>query len=431
MKAHIRYTEKLSGYLDPPSSKNYTTRYLLAAALADGESLVHLPAVSDDADAMVRGLRAYGAEIDRVPGERTLRVRGFGGAPRSPGVIDPGNAGAVLRMLMGVGALVPEVRFRTDFGESLGARPHGDLLQALEQLGLHTRSAGGCLPVTLRGGPVQGGRVWVSGARSSQFLSSLLFVAPLLEGGLEIEVRHGLVSRPPVRTSLEVMRQAGIHVEAAEDLLHFQVPGQQCYRAQEYWVNGDYPSAAAILAAGAVTGGTLTVGRLFEDCQGERAVVSVLRDMGAAIEYDGREARLLGPARLRGVELDGDTATDMVLAMLAVAAFAEGESRFYGVENLRLKECDRIAVPVLELSRLGVDCTEGRGEIRVRGHPSGYEGGLEIGTHQDHRVAQMLTIVGLRCRQGLCVLDAETVAKSYPRFFDDLIGLGACIELEK
>jgi 3-phosphoshikimate 1-carboxyvinyltransferase len=431
MKARIRYTDKLSGSLDPPSSKNYTTRYLLAAALAQGESVVHFPAISEDAEAMLRGLRACGASISPLDNGRSLRVIGFAGRPRITEVINPGNAGAVARLLMGVGALVPEARFETHHHESLGVRPQGDLLSALAQLGVQSESANGCLPVALRGGPARGGRVWVSGARSSQYLSSLLFVAPLLPAGLEIEVRNGLVSKPVVRTTLEVMRQAGIDVEAAEDLLHFCVPGGQTYRAQEYWVNGDYPSSAAILAAGAVTASALTITRLFEDCQGERAIVPLLREMGADVEYDGQEVRLRGHGGLRGVAFDGDKATDMVLAAMAMAAYAQGETRLYGIGNLRLKECDRIAVPAHELGKIGVDCTEGRGEMSIRGCPEGYEGGIEVDTHHDHRVAQMLAIVGLRCRRGLVLRDAENVAKSYPDFFGDLTSLGAALELEQ
>ncbi len=431
MNAHVYRTDRLSGVLDAPPSKNYTTRYLLAAALAEGESIVHRPAASDDAAAMIAGLRAYGARIEPLPGRDALRIRGFGGRPASPGVIDPGNAGAVLRLLMGVGALVPAARFETRFAASLGQRPHGDLLEALEQLGIATESAGGRLPVTLRGGPVQGGSVRVNGHRSSQFVSALLFVAPLLPLGLDIEVCQGLVSAPLVRTTLEVMRSAGIQVEAAADLRRFRVPGGQSYRSGEYWVNGDYPSSAAILAAAAVVGGEVTVRRLGADSQGERAVIEVLAAMGVEVGYDGQQVSVRGGAELRGIEFDGDRATDMVLAMLAVAAYAAGPSRFYGIANLRLKECDRIAVPVQELGRIGVDCAAGCDEILVRGRPAGYAGGLELDTHEDHRVAQMLAIVGLRCRDGLVLRRAETVSKSYPAFFADLRALGARIELEE
>ena len=434
MKARVHYSERLSGRLNPPSSKNYTTRYLLAAALSPGESVVHHPARSEDAEAMVRCLRRFGAGIEESADEsggRHLRVRGFGRAPSAPGEVDPGNAGAVLRLLMGVGALLPRVRFATRHRESLGRRPHGDLLAALEQMGVESESDGGRLPIVLRGGRLRGGKVEVSGATSSQYLSSLLFLAPLVGADVEIEVTDGLVSRPLVRTTLEVLRQAGIEVAAAADLLRFAVPGGQEYQPREYTVNGDYPSAAAILAAGALTNGAVAVERLFEDCQGERAVVPLLRRMGVEVEWGGGEVRLGGHRGLRGVEFDGDAATDMVLAMVAVASLAAGESRFYGIGNLRYKECDRIAAPVRELRRVGVDCEEGRAEIVVRGRPAGYEGGLEVASHHDHRVAQMLTVVGLRCRRGLTVLDAENVAKSYPAFFEDLVALGAHIEMEE
>ncbi len=433
MRARVHYTESLSGTLSPPSSKNYTARYLLAAALAEGESLVHHPARSEDADALVRCLRLLGAGIrEEVDDDgRHLRVRGFGARPASPGVLDVGNAGAVSRLLMGLGALLPEVRFETSFADSLGRRPHDELFAALDQLGARVESAGGRLPATIRGGALRGGTVRVSGARSSQFLSSLLFLAPLVGEDLAIEVTDGLVSRPLVLTTLEVLGSAGIEVETAQDLLSFRIPGGQSYQPREYSVNGDYPSAAAILAAGALTNGSIAVERLFEDRQGERAVVDWLARTGAAISHDGERVRLKGRDGLRGADFDGDQATDAVLAMLPVAAHARGTSRFHGIGNLRLKECDRIAVPVRELRRFGVDCDEERAAIVVRGRPEGYEGGHEAGTYHDHRVAQMLAIMGLRSREGVAVRDAQTVGKSYPGFYPDLIGLGARIDLEE
>jgi len=432
MQAQVSPTRSLSGRIDPPSSKNYTTRYLLAAALAEGESVVRFPAASDDASAMRRCLRELGAKIEEVEDEvgPLVRIRGFGGRPQNPGTVNPDNAGAVLRLLMGVCAQLDEIRFETDYADSLGKRPHGDLLRALGQLGVQYESDEGRLPVVLRGAGLHGGSVWVSGAKSSQYLSALLFMAPLIGEKVEIEVRDGLVSQPLVHTTIEVMRQAGIVIEAADDLLHFSIEGGQAYRTGEFSVNGDYPSSAALLAAGAVAGGDFYLNRLFVDSQGERAVLPLLREMGCDVNHDGKSVHLRGDGGLRAVQFDGDRATDAVLAMVAAAALAEGESRFYGIGNLRLKECDRISVPVRLLQRIGVDCEERESEIIVRGNPEGYEGGIAVETHHDHRVAQMLTIVGLRCRRGLTILDAENVNKSYPAFFRDMISLGAQIQLE-
>ena len=432
MQASVRPTQNLSGRIDPPSSKNYTTRYLLAAALAEGESIVRFPAASDDASAMRRCLRELGAEVEDIEDEKgsLARIRGFGGRPNNPGIVNPDNAGAVLRLLMGVCAQLDEIRFETDYADSLGKRPHGDLLRALSQLGVQCESDEGRLPVVLRGERLHGGSVWVSGANSSQYLSALLFMAPLIGETVEIEVRDGLVSQPLVHTTVEVMRKAGIVVDAADDLLYFRIEGGQAYRAGEFSVNGDYPSSAALLAAGAVAGGDFCLNRLFVDSQGERTVLPLLSEMGCSIDYDGQSVHLRGNGGLRAVEFDGDKATDAVLAMVAAASLAEGESRFYGIGNLRLKECDRISIPVGLLRRIGVDCEERESEIIVRGNPAGYEGGMAVETHHDHRVAQMLTIVGLRCRRGLTILDAENVNKSYPAFFRDMITLGAKIQME-
>jgi 3-phosphoshikimate 1-carboxyvinyltransferase len=377
---------------------------------------------------MMRCLEALGATLRRED-ESTLQVVGFGGRPHNPGRLDPGNAGAVLRLLMGVGALLDRVEFVTQYAQSLGKRPHGELLDVLGQLGARCQAAeGGRLPVTIEGGRLRGGKVRVSGARSSQFLSSLLFLAPLVGEPVEIEVVDGLKSKPAVRTTLEVMSRAGIELDAADDLMHFRVPSPQRYRPGDWEVNGDWPGSAAILAAAAVTDSEVTIGRLYDDQQGERAIVEVLRRMGAAIDWSPPRVTVRGTGQLRAVEFDGDLATDAVLAMAGAACLAEGRTRFFNVANLRLKECDRISEPLAELRKLGVECGEESSAFEIVGSPDGYEGGIELEAHNDHRVIMLLTIVALRCRQPVTILDAHHVAKSYPAFFDDLRSLGAGIK---
>jgi len=428
MNLRIDPCQALQGTLRAQPSKNYTTRYLLASALAEGESVVRGAAQSDDALALISCLGGLGAEIREK--EDRFFVKGFGRRPKNPGALNPHNAGAVLRLLLGVGSLLPEVRFITDFPDSLGKRPNQDLLDALVQLGVEGESEGGRLPITLRGGNLHGGKVKVSGANSSQYLSSLLFLAPLIGEDVEIEVIHGLKSQPVVRTTLEVMRQAGIRVEASEDLLHFFIPGGQKYKPGTFEVNGDWPGSAAILSAAAVCpSSNVTIEGLFEDHQGERAIVDVLKDMGADISFDGHRAQVKGGKSLLGVGFNGDQATDAVLAMVGAACFASGTSRFYNVENLRIKECDRITEPLLELRRIGVHAEEKRDEIIIHGNPAGYKGGIEVDGRKDHRVIMLLTIIGLGTYNGLIIKDAEHIAKSYPDFFRHLETLGARMEM--
>lgn len=424
MNAYIRPTPRLAGEIQALSSKNYTTRYLLIGALAEGTSTVLYPAHSEDSAAMRRCIRDLGASVEEE-GTR-MTISGFARHPKHVKQLDVGNAGAVLRFLMSIAAFCPELTFVNTYPESLGKRPHGDLIDALQQMGVNVEHNQGRLPITIRGGNPRGGRISVSGKVSSQYLSSLLFMTPLLDQDSEIEVLHDLKSKVVVGQTLEVLEQAGIRIEASADMMYYRVPGRQQYRAQEYIVQGDYPGSAAILAAAAVTDSDVKVLRLPENSkQGERAVVDVLRAMGVNLTHHNGVVHVRGNRILRSVEFDGDRFTDGVLAMVAAAVFAEGTSRFYNVENLRYKECDRISDFANELRKAGADVEEKQDEIIINGRPEGIEGGVEIDAHYDHRVIMALSIVGLRSQQGLIIRDAHHVAKSYPQFFEHLLALGA------
>lgn len=428
MKAIVKPTPTLQGEINALSSKNYTTRYMLVAALAEGTSTIRYPAHSEDSDAMRRCIRDLGATL--IEDGDTMTITGFGRNPRPVRELNVGNAGAVLRFLMSVAAFCPEVTFVNAYPQSLGKRPHDDLIAALRTMNVEVEDNSGKLPITIRGGNPKGGNIQVSGSVSSQYLSSLLFMTPLLDEDSEITVLHDLKSKVVVGQTLEVLAQAGIRIEASEDLMHFRVPGRQRYEAKEYVVQGDYPGSAAVLAAAAVTESDVRVLRLEEESkQGERAVIDVLRAMNVPLDHQNGVAHVRGNGKLKAVEFDGDRFTDAVLAMVAAAVFAEGTSRFYNVENLRYKECDRITDFLTELRKAGADVEERQSEIIVHGKPEGVEGGVEIDAHFDHRVIMALTVVGLRSRQGLTIRDAQHVAKSYPQYFDHLRSIGARIEL--
>ncbi|SEM74839.1 3-phosphoshikimate 1-carboxyvinyltransferase [Paenibacillus sp. OV219] len=427
MDVRVTPTPRLQGELQALSSKNYTTRYLLVAALAEGTSTIYYPAHSEDSDAMRRCIRDLGAVIEED--EEKITITGFGRNPKDVKELDVGNAGAVLRFLMAIAALAPDVTFINRYPDSLGKRPHDDLIVALGQIGVDVEHNSGKLPITIRGGQAKGGKIQVSGNVSSQFLSALLFLTPLLEEDSEIEVLHDLKSKVVVGQTLEVLAQAGIVIEATEDLMHYKVKGGQKYEAKKYVVQGDYPGSAAILAAAAVTESDVILHRLEENSkQGERAIVDVLRMMEVPLTHKDGIVHVKGNGKLKAVEFDGDKATDAVLAMVAAAVFAEGTSRFYDVENLRYKECDRITDYLNELRKAGANVEERQAEIIVHGRPEGVEGGVEINAHYDHRVIMALTVVGLRAKQPLRIRDAHHVAKSYPIFFDHLKALGANVE---
>lgn len=412
----------LRGEVRAQPSKNYTTRYLLAAALAVGETRVVGVATSEDAEAMLRCLRDWGAGVELVGDDAV--IRGFGASPRAGVILNPGNAGAVARFLMGVAALTTGTAFVTDYPDSLGKRPQGDLLSALERLGARVRSQDGKFPVSISG-PVRGGVVEVSAEKSSQYASALMFLAPLLPQGLQLHLTGDIKSHAPLRQTLDTLAVFGVQARASEDLSRIDIPGGQAYRAGRVMVPGDYPGSAALLAAAALLPGEVRISNLREnDLQGEREAVAVLREMGADIVREGDALLVRGGAPLRAVTRDGDSFTDAVQALTAAAAFAKGQTTWENVETLRLKECDRISDTRRELERLGFSASETQDSLSVSGAQS-LAGGVSADGHGDHRMIMLLTLLGLRAEQSIRIAGAHHIRKSYPQFFRHLEALGA------
>src|SRR2546430_23076 len=434
---HIHSSAPLSGRIVPPSSKYHTLRYILAAFLAQGMSTIYYPAISDDTDVLLQACSHLGAHIhieSQANERRILSIRGTGGILRTPpnSSIDVGNAGAVLRLLLGICALSPEtITFTTPYSESLGRRPNADLLQALSQLGatVESQSDEGNLPIKIRGGQIHGGKIRISGKKSSQYISALLFLAPLLKEGLEIEIVDELTSASFLDLTIEVLEKAGITVITEDPYRHYVVPGMQQYQPRDYIIPGDYPSAAALLAAVAIAKGEITIANLqLGDINGE-AILKVFSEMGVQITRTGNTIIAKSREPLHGIVIDGNRTIDSVPVIAAAACFATSPSRIYNVANLRLKESDRINDLARELNKAGCHVIPSADSIEI--HPdglNGIKGGVELDAHADHRLIEAFVMVGLGSNHPITVIDAFHIAKSYPHFFEDLVSLGAKIE---
>lgn len=433
----IHSSGPLRGTILPPSSKYHTLRYILAAFLASGVSRIYYPAISDDTDVLLKACSQLGAHIQtdkQADGRQILSIRGTGGLLRTPpnATIDVGNAGAVLRLLLGICAVLPEaITFTTPYLESLGRRPNADLLQALTQLGatIESPTVEGTLPIKIRGGQIRGGKVHISGKKTSQYISALLFIAPLLKEGLDIEIVDGLTSASFLDLTIQILQEAGISVLTEERYWHYVVPGMQQYQSREYIIPGDYPSAAALLAAVAIVKGEITLSNLQPgDVNGE-AMLEAFSEMGMQITRaeNAITARCYEP--VRGITFNGDRTIDSVPAIVAAACFASSPSYIYNVANLRLKESDRINDLAVELNKAGCQVVPSADSIEI--HPvglDGIQGDVNLDSHADHRLIQAFVAIGLASRQPITVSNAFHIAKSYPHFFEDLIDLGAKIE---
>jgi 3-phosphoshikimate 1-carboxyvinyltransferase len=433
----VHSSAPLNGTILPPSSKYHTLRYILAAFLALGKSTVYYPAVSDDTDVLLQACRQLGAHIysESPADERSiLSILGTGGILRTPPdtTIDVGNAGAVLRLLLGICTLSSEtITFTTPYPQSLGRRPNADLLQALFQLGaiIESHSNEGILPIKVQGGQMHGGKISISGKKSSQYITALLFLAPLLKDGLEIEIVDELTSASFLDLTIEVLEAAGIDVITREPYKQYAVPGMQRYKPGDYFIPGDYPSAAALLAAVAIAKGEITIPNLqAQDTNGE-AILKVFSKMGVQVTRTGNTIKATSRLPLQGITIDGNRTIDSVPVIAAAACYANSPSRIYNVANLRLKESDRINDLARELNKAGCRVIPSADSIEIYpANTDGIQGGVELDAHSDHRLIQAFVAVGLATKRPITVCGPIHIAKSYPQFFHDLSKLGAKIE---
>jgi 3-phosphoshikimate 1-carboxyvinyltransferase len=402
--------------VEVPGSKSISNRALLLAALAEGRSTLRGVLDSDDIRVMTRALRALGAQLE-IDGD-CIEVQGVAGKPRAPdGVIDVGASGTAARMLTALLALVPG-QTRLDGIARMRERPIEDLTRALAKLGVDVTIEGqnGCPPLSCRGGKPFGGTVEIDASRSSQYVSSVLQVAPYAARDVTLELKGGvLVSRPYVDVTIDTMRDFGGDASFTSDAT-LRVKAGQGYKGRDYTVEPDASTAAYFFAAAAITGGRVRVPNLTRGSrQADIAFVGLLERMGCMVREVSAGIEVQGPrGPLRAFELDMNAMPDAVLGAAVTALFADGTSRITNVANLRIKETDRLAALERELRKLGAEAHADASSLTIT--PSKLHG-AEIETYDDHRMAMSFALAGLRV-PGVRILDPACVSKSWPRYFE-------------
>jgi len=419
MKVSLNKSE-VKGKVIAPSSKSYTIRGLMCAALAKGESEIIQPLSSDDTDASLDVLSKVGVRIHQEEG--LWRVNG--GAFHKPDTdLFCGESAATLRFMTAICSLIPG-KCRLTSAPSLSKRPIKPLLQALRQLGVDCSCQGELPPVIVGGGRLKGGVTELPGNISSQFVSALLFISPFAEEGMAIRLTTPLESKPYVLMTLECLRKFGIKVGPSKDLREFEVL-KQTYKPAKYEVEGDWSSASYFLASGAVSGEVEVENLNPESLQGDRLLIDFLREMGALVEVN-KNSVTVRKARLNAIRADLSDCIDLLPTMAVLAAVADGVSELTGIGRARLKESNRAAAVKEGLERMGIKVTEERNRLIVTGsEPKG----AFIDSKGDHRIAMAFSILG-SVAGGTVIDDAECVAKTYPGFWDELKSIGGEVKID-
>jgi 3-phosphoshikimate 1-carboxyvinyltransferase len=423
----------LTGRVTVPGDKSISHRALMLGALAIGETRIEGLLEADDVLATAAAMRGFGASVER-DGEGTWRVSGLGtgGLLEPEGVLDFGNAGTGARLTMGIAGAHP---FATTFvgDASLSRRPMGRVLEPLREMGTEVIArTGDRLPLTLRGADPMAPIVYRVPVPSAQVKSAVLLA------GLNIEGVTTVIEPVATRDHTERMLQGfGADISVAVDADGARVirlVGRPELRGQAIVVPADPSSAAFLIVAGLlVEGSELTVENVLLN-PARTGLLTTLREMGADLLI--KNERLSGgeaigdvrvrASRLKGVTVPAERAPAMIdeYPVLAVAAsFAEGRTVMEGLEELRVKESDRLAAVARGLEANGVVCSEGKASLAVEGGRA--RGGGRVATHLDHRIAMSFLVMGLAAERPVTVDDTAMIATSFPSFVPLLSKLGA------
>lgn len=390
-----------------PGSKSHANRAIVCACLSPTATTIQNATPCDDVLVMVENVQkmGFGIEwIDRSKGELKVESEKWKVKSEKSVVLDCHNAGTTLRFLTSVASLVPGEWIVTG-DDHMKRRPIGDLTKALRALGAVITDKGGCPPLEIRGGTLRGRAVRLKADISSQYLTSLLLIAPLLEGGLTVELAGALASAGYVELTEKTMKDFGVQFSRKENT--FFVQHGHYTSPSSYEIEGDWSAAGPWFVLEALTGSSIRMPNLrMDSMQSDRKLPDVIK-------------KLKKPGDMT---IDCSEIPDQVMNLCVLAAFRKGTVTFTKIANLRKKECDRIQVIASELKKAGVDIRERGDDLLVRG-----VGGLEniaqgvvtLDTHDDHRMAMAFAILGL-VRGNVTIKNPDCTAKSYPNFFSDL-----------
>ena len=394
----------ISGGIEAVASKSFAHRALICACLARGKSEIRINTTSADIEATVSCLRSLGAGVE-INGS-VYSVTPID-AVRASAAIDCGESGSTLRFLLPV---ICALGTKTEISASgrLPERPLSPLKEELIRMGAEISDN---FPLEVSG-KISAGEFTLRGDVSSQFVTGLLMALAFLGGG-KINLIPPVQSRPYIDITLGVLRTFGADIKEENNTFYINnAPLTGC----NFAVEGDWSNAAFPLCMGAEVAGLNP-----DSTQGDKAIIDVLKNMGAKItENNGRFKADV--SSLCGCEVDASDIPDAVPVIAAIASTAAGKTVIYNAERLRLKESDRIQTVCEMLRSLGADIRETADGMVINGKKT--LAGGETESYNDHRIAMAAAVAAVKCENAVIIRSAEAVNKSYPEFWNDYNKLG-------
>ena len=404
---------RLAGRVSVPPSKSFFHRAVICAALANGVSEVLPYRFSEDIEATIQAMRAFGAQIEIK--DDTLYIDGTDLKKQQAVTIDAGESGSTLRFLLPIASVLANTS--GFYGRNrLIQRPITPFTRILDGQEI-PYLYDGKLPITIQGS-LQGGEIAVSGNISSQFLTGLLLCLPLFDKPGRVVLTTPLESKPYIDITLDVLRQFGVMIEHKDYETFVLQSGT--YTPQNYIVERDFSQAAFFLVAAALENDITVCGMNEASVQGDGRIVDILRRVGCKVGFDCGEITIT-PGKLTAFREDVSDIPDLVPILALLAVFCEGETVLCNAARLRIKESDRLAATTAELTKLGARIIEKPDALHIIGTNALHGGNCT--SHNDHRIVMMLAIAATKASGAVQIENAGAVDKSYPHFFDDYASL--------
>ncbi|MDI6730155.1 MAG: 3-phosphoshikimate 1-carboxyvinyltransferase [Candidatus Altarchaeum sp.] len=427
----------LKGTIDAPPSKSYTHRAIICASLSKGQSTLTNYLESNDTYETISTLKKFGIEIEKQ--SKRLKIKGNENLNKVRNeekniVIDTiKESGSTLRFLIPV-ACISKAKKPILFVRKgrLKDRPVEPLMNALSKLGAifeikeikenkdnkdenRKNNEDKKELITIYQG-IKGGKTDIPGNISSQFITGLLFACARAENDTEINLTTKIESKSYIEITKDILNDFGITADVSEDMRKFMIPGNQHYKHRAYIIEGDYSSAAFLLAAGAINGNIVVRNLNTNSKQGDREILNILKRMDANIEVSKDNIHIT-KSELKGIEMDARNIPDLVPICAVLGCFGIGETKIFNAERLRIKESDRLGAITIELKKMNANIKETKDGLIIR--KSNLKGAI-IDPHNDHRIAMSCAIAGLNACGETIINNAECVNKSYPSFFEDI-----------
>lgn len=497
---------KLSGELKLPPSKSIAHRHIICSALAEGVSEISNIAYSQDILASIDAMKALGARFEM--GKDCIKVYGIGNKIKELELDDEVSDKEKINKLetedMAVGEMDTEnLVFGEKTAEGLDSRKL-DNKDYIEKLVINCRESGSTIrfllpiltifnkkfhiqaqgrllkrpmdpyfkifdmegisyqknqeEILIEGGKgLRSEKFYMDGKISSQFISGMMFLLPLLNHDSEIIIENKLESKSYVDLTIDCLSKYGIEIENNE-YKSFKIKANQSYISRDSYIEGDYSQAAFFAVANALGNEVDILGVSESSLQGDRKILDLLKNFGASVNFvdylefedldleknidnelknkesslgekSNRKKLLIRQGRKNGYSFDGSDIPDIVPIVALLASLSKGKTRISNISRLRIKESDRLEAVDCELNKLGANIKSGEDFLEINGVEN-LNGGVIVDSHKDHRIAMMLAIATTVCREAIIIKDADSVSKSFPNFWEKYRELGGIYECD-